>query len=132
MPEFVNPDGWAKPKGYNNGVILEGSRSLFVAGQVAWDEKCQMVGEGDFAVQFKQVLGNIRAIVEKAGGSVENIGRLTIYVKDKNAYMKAIKQVGENYREVFGKHYPAMALVQVADLLEEGALLEIEAQAVLK
>ncbi len=130
--DMINPEGWKAPRGYNNGVLVEGAqRMLFVAGQIAWDADAQLVGRGDFAVQFRQALGNVAAVVTAAGGAPEHIARLTVYVTDKRAYLAAVKEVGAAYRDILGKHFPAMALVQVADLLEEGAQVEIEATAVL-
>lgn len=130
-PRFVNPPTWTLPKGYNNGVVLGPGRVLFIAGQVAWDEQQRIVGKGDFVAQFRRSLANVRAIVEAAGGRIENIGRLTIFVTDKHAYVNNLKDIGTAYRDVCGKHFPAMTLVQVAALLEDGAMVEIEATAVL-
>lgn len=131
MTQIVNPDGWAAPKGYSNGVVVQGTRTLCVAGQIAWNAQCELVGAGDFPAQFAQALSNVRAVVEAAGGTIEQVAKLTIYVTDKQAYLADLKAIGQAYREHFGKHFPAMALVQVADLLEEGAMVEIEALAVL-
>lgn len=130
MVTIVNPDSLAPPRGYSNGVMLEGRRVLFVAGQIGWDADSKLVSK-DFAEQFAQALDNVLEIVREAGGSPEHIGRFTIFVTDKRVYLKAAKAVGAAYRERMGKHYPAMSLVQVADLLEEGAQVEIEATAVL-
>jgi enamine deaminase RidA (YjgF/YER057c/UK114 family) len=131
MPiETIHPDGWTPPRGYANGILAPaGVRLLFVAGQIAWDAEQRLVGRGDFAAQFRQALANVVAVVRAAGGEPEHLVRLTIYVTDKRAYLAGLKQVGAAYREVVGAHYPAMALVQVADLLEEGALVEIEGTA---
>lgn len=130
--EMRNPDGWAPPKGYNNGVLVEGAgRLLFVAGQIAWDADARIVGEGDFPAQFRQALANVVAVVEAAGGRAEHVVRLTVYVTDKRGYLDAQRELGAGYREVMGRHFPAMALVQVAGLVEEGALVEIEATAAL-
>ena len=131
MPTFINPSDWIAPKGYNNGCLLSGTRTLCIAGQVAWDAKQQIVGRNDFPAQFKQALKNVRAVVEAAGGSVEHIGRLTIFVTDVGAYRRSLREIGAAYREVFGKHFPAMALIGIAELLEDGAMVEIEATAVL-
>jgi enamine deaminase RidA (YjgF/YER057c/UK114 family) len=103
---------------------------LFVAGQVAWDAEQRLVGVGDFGAQFAQALANVRAVVDAAAVPVERVGRVTVYVTDKTAYVAALPAVGQAWRAHFGRHYPAMALVQVAGLLEEGALVEIEATAV--
>jgi enamine deaminase RidA (YjgF/YER057c/UK114 family) len=103
---------------------------LFVAGQVAWDSREQIVGRDDFAVQFRQALGNVRAVLDAAGVAPERVGRVTVYVTDKDAYVAALPAVGAAWREHMGRHYPAMSLVQVAALLEDGAMVEIEATAV--
>jgi len=127
----VQPAGWAAPKGYSNGVVASGGRTVFVAGQIAWDAEQRLIGaDGDFGAQFRQALANVRAVVEAAGGGPQHLVRLTIYVTDKRAYLADLKAIGAIYREVLGRHFPAMALVQVADLLEEGAMVEIEGTAV--
>jgi enamine deaminase RidA (YjgF/YER057c/UK114 family) len=129
--DAIEPDGWLKPKGYANGIRVRGAQELvFVAGQIAWDAQQRLVGAGDFAAQFRQALLNVAAVVRAAGCEPRNVTRLTIYVTDKRRYLAALRDVGAAYREVFGKHFPAMALVQVADLLEDGALVEVEATAV--
>ncbi len=127
----VQPDGWPRPKGYSNGVVAEPGGSLFfVAGQVGWDEQERIV-PGGLVAQFGQALANVVAVLYAGGGAPEHLARLTIYVKDKDAYKVAAKDIGTVYRRIVGSHYPAMALVQVADLLEDGALVEIEATAVI-
>jgi enamine deaminase RidA (YjgF/YER057c/UK114 family) len=120
--------GWPRPKGYSNGYRL--GNVLFVAGMVAWDENERIVGRGDFPTQFDQALGNVRAVLDAAGVSPERVGRVTVYVTDCDAYRRALPAVGAAWRRHFGRHYPAMALVQVAALLEDGAMVEIEATAV--
>lgn len=130
MATIVNPDSLAPPRGYSNGMVLGGGRMLFVAGQIGWDAESRIVSD-DFAAQFAQALDNVLDVVREAGGAPEHIGRFTIFVTDKKTYLAAAKAVGVAYRERMGKHYPAMSLVEVADLLEEGALVEIEATAVL-
>jgi enamine deaminase RidA (YjgF/YER057c/UK114 family) len=128
--EAVQPEGWAQPRGYANGILVRGATELlFVAGQIAWDGEQRLVGAGDFAAQFRQALSNVAAVVRAAGCEPRNIARLTIYVTDKRSYLDALRDVGAAYREVFGKHFPAMSLVQVAALLEDGALVEVEATA---
>ena len=128
----VRPDGWRAPKGYENGIVVEnGGRTLFVAGQIAWSADQTLVGKGDMGKQFVQALDNVLTIVADAGGRPEEIARMTVYVTDKKAYLAATSAIGEAWRQKLGKHYPAMALVQVADLLEDGALVEIEATAVI-
>lgn len=125
----VHPDGWAPARGYTNGYRL--GDVLFVAGQIAWDTEQKLVGRGDFPAQFDQALANVCAVLHAGGTTPARVGRVTVYVTDKHAYRAALRRVGEIWRARFGSHYPAMALVQVADLLEEGAMVEIEATAVL-
>lgn len=123
------PIGWKRPKGYANAITLPKGRPLFVAGMVGWDENEQMVSE-DFVEQFRQALKNICACMLAAGSRIDCIGRLTIYVTDKHDYESNLKAVGQAYREVMGRHFPAMTLVEVSRLLEKGALLELEATGV--
>jgi len=128
----IQPEEWAPPKGYSNGMLVSaGARMLYVAGQVAWDAQEQIVGAGDFAAQFRQALANVVTVVRAAGGKPEHLVRLTIYVTDKEAYLGSLKQIGPSYRELMGKHFPVMACVQVAGLVEEGAMVEIEGTAAL-
>jgi enamine deaminase RidA (YjgF/YER057c/UK114 family) len=128
--EPVQPASWSPPRGYSNGVLAPaGARTLYVAGQVAWDAEQRLVGPGDFVAQFARALENVVEVVRAAGGAPQHLARLTIYVVDKDAYLARTKELGAEYRRVMGKHYPAMALVQVAALVEEGALLEIEGTA---
>lgn len=128
--ENVEPAGWKAPKGYANGVAVTGaSKLVFVAGQIAWNADQQLVGGDDMAAQFRQVLENIVAVVKAAGGEPQHIVRMTCYVTDKRRYLAATREIGAHWRAVLGKHFPAMALVEVAGLLEPGALIEIEATA---
>ncbi len=124
----VQPAAWPRPRGYSNGYRLD--NLLFVSGQVAWDANERIVGEGDFAAQFRQALANVCAVLDAAGVGRERVGRVTVYVTEKDAYIAATREVGAAWRELFGRHYPAMSLVQVAALLEAGAMVEIEATAV--
>ena len=125
---FLQPPGWTPPKGYANGVLAEG-RLLFVAGQIGWDAEQRIVSE-DFAAQTEQALRNVAAVLAEGGAEPKHVVRLTWYVADKSAYLAAQREVGRAYRSVFGDHYPPMTLVEVADLLEDGALVEVEATAV--
>lgn len=130
--ESIHPDGWKPARGYSNAVRVEGARALvFVAGQIAWDADQRLVGRGDFAAQFAQALRNVVACVRAAGGAPEHLVRVTIYVTDKQRYLATTREIGAAWKEIVGKHYPAMALVEVADLLEDGAQVEIEATAAL-
>lgn len=131
LPKSVQPEGWARPKGYSNGMVAEG-RMVFVAGQVGWDPTSATPKfPATFAAQFGQALSNLMAVVKAAGGGPEHIVRLTAYVTDKREYLQSLKEVGEAWRQHMGKHFPTMALVQVAGLVEDDAKIEIEATAVL-
>ena len=131
LPTAVEPKGWARPTGFSNGMVAEG-RMLFVAGQVGWDPTLATPKfPATFAAQFGQALGNVIAVVRAAGGGPEHVARLTVYVTDKKEYLGALKEVGAAWREKMGKHFPAMALVQVSALVEDAAKVEIEATAVL-
>jgi enamine deaminase RidA (YjgF/YER057c/UK114 family) len=126
--QVLQPPGWARAKGFSNGIAADG-RLVFIAGQIGW------TGEGkwqarDFAGQFRQTLKNIISVLKEANGRPEHIVRLTWYVIDKKEYLAALKDVGAAYRELMGKHYPTMAVVQVSGLVEDEARLEIEATAV--
>ncbi len=127
----VNPESLGVPRGYSHGMLAaSGGRLLFVAGQVAWD-KSQRIVSHDFAAQFGQAMENVIAVVRAAGGEPHHLARLTIFVVDRQEYMKALDEVGRAYRKVMGKHFPAMALIEVKALLEPDAKVEIEATAVL-
>lgn len=127
--EIINPAGWAAPRGYNNGILVEGGKLLFVAGQIGWDAQQRMVSD-NFAGQFAQALENIISIVRQAGGEPANIVRLLICVTDKKEYTSHIHDIGTAYRQIMGKHFPAITLVEVKSLLEDSAKVEIEAIAV--
>ena len=126
----VNPDGWAPAKGYANAMLTPEGH-LFLGGQIGWNA-AQEFEHSDFVGQLGQVLRNIAAIVEKAGGGVTDITRMTWFITDKREYMKRQREVGEVYRAVMGRHFPAMSVVVVAGLIEDEALIEIEATAVLE
>ena len=128
-PDSIMPEGWAKPVGFAHGMSATG-RIVATAGQVGWNERSEIVGEA-FPDQFDQALANVLAVVSEAGGTPESIARLTIYVVDKAEYLAAQKAVGEKYRARMGRHYPAMTLVEVRSLLEDGAKVEIVATAVI-
>lgn len=127
--QVIQPKHWPKPKGYANGIIATG-RVLYLGGQVGWDETETIVSD-DFVKQVKQALLNIVAILNEAGGAPEHIVRMTWYVTDKDAYMNSQRELGRVYQEIMGKHYPAMSLLVISALVEEGAKVEIEATAVL-
>jgi len=126
--QILQPPGWAKPKGFANGIVASG-KLVFVAGQVGW------TGEGkwetkDFAGQFRQALKNCIDVVAQAGGRPEHIVRLTWYITSKQEYLSSLKEVGTAYRALMGRHFPVMAVVEVSGLMEAEAKLEIEATAV--
>jgi len=126
----ISPASLAPGRGYSNGLLAPPGRMLFVAGQIAWDADARIVSD-DFATQFAKALENVVAVVREAGGEPKDVGQLTIYVKDKQSYLGAVAAVGAAYREHMGKHFPAMALVEVKDLLDPGAQVEIQATAVI-
>lgn len=124
----LQPDGWARPKGYANGVVARG-RTIFLAGQIGWDAEQRLVGS-DLVTQARQALLNIVAILAEDGARPEHIVRLTWYVTDRAAYLAASAALGAAYREVMGRHFPAMTAVEVSSLMEADAVVEIEATAV--
>src|ERR1044071_1296215 len=123
---FINPAELAEPRGYSNGVLVEGGRLLFVAGQIGWDSLCRIVSD-DFADQFALALENVLAVVRQAGGDQTSIASMRIYVTDKKEYTSQLKNIGQIYRQIMGKHFPAMVLVEVNALVEDLAKVEIEA-----
>ena len=127
---LVNPESLGTPRGYSNGVIAEGGRLLFIAGQIGWDEEQKLISD-DFVEQFDRALRNLVAVVSEAGGEPSQIARLVIYVTDKNEYLARRREVGARWRALLNYHFPAMSLVEVKSLLEEGAKVEIEGIAVL-
>ena len=127
----INPSSLGAPRGYSNGMLAPaGGRLLFVAGQVGWDERQQMV-DGGFAAQFAQALRNVVTVVREAGGQPSDLGNLTIFVVDTREYLATLKEVGAAYREIIGRHYPAMALIGIRALLEPRARVEIQGIAVI-
>jgi enamine deaminase RidA (YjgF/YER057c/UK114 family) len=127
--DIILPSGWPRPSGYAQGVVSEGC-ILTISGQIGWNESNQLVGPA-FLEQALQALRNVVAVVRAAGGGPEHVVRLTWYVLDCGEYRSSLQALGNGYREIIGSVYPAMTLVQVAALLEEGARVEIEATAVL-
>lgn len=125
---ILQPAGWARPRGYASGVAAEG-RLVFVAGQIGWDENQRFVSD-DLAAQARQALFNVVAVLAEAGARPEHLVRLTWYVTSRDEYNASLAEIGSAYRELFGRHYPAMSVVVVAGLLEPRAKVEIEATAV--
>jgi enamine deaminase RidA (YjgF/YER057c/UK114 family) len=128
MNKILQPPGWAKPKGFSNGVAATG-RQVFVAGQVGWTRESQWEAR-DFAGQFRQTLQNTLEVLAEAGAKPEHIVRMTWYITDKKEYLASLKEIGAAWRELIGRHYPAMAVVQVVALMEDAAKVEIETTAV--
>jgi len=128
--KILQPPGWAKPKGYSNGIAVTGGTTVFIAGQIAFNSQ-NIIDEKTFAGQFRQTLKNTLAVLAESGGKPEHIVRMTWYITDKKEYLGAIKEVGAAYRELIGRHYPTMAVVQVVALMEDEAKVEIETTAVI-
>jgi len=126
---ILQPPGWAKPRGFSNGIAASG-KQVFVAGQIGWTGENKWEAK-DFAGQFRQTLKNTLAVLAEAGAKPEHIVRMTWYITDKKEYLGAIKDVGAAYRELIGRHYPTMAVVQVVALMEDEAKVEIETTAVI-
>ena len=128
--QILQPPGWARPKGFSNGIAVRAGTTVYIAGQVGWNAE-ERFEEKTFAGQFRQALANIVAVLAQAGGKPEHLVRLTWYVIDKQEYLASLRDVGAAYRDVIGRHYPTMAVVQVTGLVESEARLEIEATAVI-
>ena len=129
MHTILQPEGWARPIGYANGVEAQG-RLVFVGGQIGWNGQCQFESD-DFVGQVRQTLENVVAVVRAAGGEPHHITSMTWYFTDKEEYLGNLKGIGQAYREVIGKHFPAMAAMQVVALVEDRAKIEIQAHAVI-
>ncbi len=125
---ILHPAGWPRPRGYSNGVSATG-RTIHISGQVGWDSTNSLVSES-FVGQATQALHNIIAVLAEDGAGPEHLVRLTWYVTDRSEYLRVATALGEAYREVIGRHYPAMSAVEVSALMEPGAVVEIEATAV--
>jgi len=129
--DILLPDGWPRPKGYSNGIAVDAGRLVFVAGLVGWDENGVFQSD-DLADQFREVLLSTRAIMAEGGAGPEHMVRMTWYITDKQDYLSRLRDIGEIYRDVMGKNYPAMACVQVAALIEDRAKIEIETTCVVE
>jgi len=127
--QILQPPGWARPRGYANGIAASG-RMVFIAGQIGWDEQSRFQTD-DLAAQVRQALANVLSVLAQAGGRPEHIARMTWYVTDKRAYLAAARDIGQIYRELMGSHFPEMTAVQVSALIEDRAQVEIEATAVI-
>ncbi|HER25730.1 MAG TPA: RidA family protein [Rhodospirillales bacterium] len=127
--EYLQPPGWPRAKGYSNGIVASG-RTVYVGGMVGWNENEQFETD-DFAGQLRQVLLNIVAVLAEAQARPEHIVRMTWYIGDKRQYLSALKEIGQAYRDIIGRHYPVMAVIEVRGFIEDGARLEIETTAVI-
>lgn len=126
--EILQPEGWKSPRGYANGIMARGTM-VFVAGQIGWDGQ-QVFHSDRLADQIRQALLNTKAILAEAGAGPEHVTRMTWYVTDKHEYLSELAEIGKAYRDVMGRHFPAMAVVQVSALMEDQAKVEIESTAV--
>ena len=127
--KFLQPEGWKPAKGYANGVVASG-RLVILGGQIGWNASQEFESD-DFVDQFRQTLTNIVTLLTEAGGEPNHLVRLTWFITDRDAYLQSQRALGQVYRDVIGRHFPAMSVVQVVKLVEERALIEIEATAVL-
>ncbi len=123
------PKGWPRPKGYSNGISVENGRTIYVAGLIGWDENEAIVSDR-LVDQLKKILENTLEVLAVDGAGAEHVVRMTWYIKDKREYLDNLADIGQVYRDVMGHNYPAMACLQVADLMEDGARIEIETPAV--
>ena len=127
--KILQPPTWSRPRGYSNGVAAKGTL-VFIGGQIGWDGQCRFASD-DFAAQACQALANVVEVLAQAGGKPEHIARMTWYVTDKREYVAASQAIGEAYREIMGRHFPAMTAIEVRALIEDRAKVEIEATAVI-
>jgi len=130
--KIINPASLPAPRGFNHGIMVTGGRLLFLAGQDASDADGNIVSPGDLVGQFEQVLHNLNAVVAEAGGSMQNIVKLNIFVSSRDDYAANLKALGQVFRKYFGDHYPAMALFEVTGFFREGNLIELEGMAVIE
>jgi len=122
----INPPSLPKPVGYTHGWEAQGGKTIYIAGQVAMDKDGRVVGRGDLVAQFRQVCENLKAVVAARGGQLDDVLKLTLYVLSKTEYKARSREIGAVYREYFGRHYPAMTLVEVKGLYDDHCLIEIE------
>ena len=127
--QMILPKGWPRPRGYSNGILAEG-KTLYVGGQIGWDEHEQFHTD-DFIEQMAQALKNTVAILDAGGARPEHIVRMTWYITDRDEYLTRLKEMGQIYRDIIGRHFPVMAMVQVAGLMETRARVEVETTAVI-
>lgn len=132
MNEIINPPGLVEPVGYAHAVKCTGGTTVYLAGQVAFDEQGKVMHVGDIVGQFDRALYNLQIAIRACGGEMTDIVKLNLFVKDKEAYRSNLREIGRSYRTYFGKHFPAMTLAEVKSLFEDEVLLEIEGVAVIE
>jgi len=128
---LINPSDLPQPRGYSHGILTTGGRLLFLAGQTASDASGQIVAPGNLVAQYEQVLRNLKTVVEAAGGKMQDIVKINIFVSNRDDYMTHLKELGQVHRAYFGSYYPATALFEISRFFQDEALLEIEGIAVL-
>ncbi|MHB8599375.1 MAG: RidA family protein [Ktedonobacteraceae bacterium] len=128
---IVNPPSLARPRGFSHGVLVNGGRFLFLAGQTASDTEGQIVAPGNLVAQYEQVLRNLQTVVEAAGGTIQDIVKITIFVSDRDSYLAQLKALGNVHKAFFGTYYPATALLEISRFYQDDALIEIEGIAVI-
>jgi enamine deaminase RidA (YjgF/YER057c/UK114 family) len=126
LTQPINPPSLPKPVGYTHGWEAQGGKTIYIAGQVAMNKDGRVIGRGDLVAQFRQVCENLKAVVAARGGQLDDVLKLTLYVLSKTEYKARSREIGAVYREYFGKHYPAMTLVEVKGLYDDDCLIEIE------
>ena len=132
MPKtLINPSSLAKPSGFNHGIVVDSGRLLFLAGQAGTDSNGQILAPGDLVAQYGQTLRNLQAVTEEAGGRLQDIVKLNIFVRDRRDYREKLKPLGKVHRSFFGDYYPTMALFEITGLMDDEALVELEGVAVL-
>ncbi len=129
--KIINPPELARPSGFSHGILVEGGRLLFLAGQTAVDAGGKVAAPGDLVAQYEQVLRNLKAVVEAAGGAMQDIVKINIFVRDRDDYLSHRKQLGNVHRSYFGTYYPATALFEISRFYQDGILIEIEGMAVI-
>ena len=129
--KIINPSTLPAPKGFNHGILVSGGKLLFLAGQDASDSQGNIVAPGDLVAQFEQVLHNFKAVVEEAGGTMQNIMKLNVFVRNRDDYLAHLKPLGQVFRAYFGDHYPTMALFEVSAFFRDDNLIELEGIAVI-
>ena len=130
--EIINPSSLARPVGFSHGIAVTGGRLLFLAGQTGSDAEGRIIGPGNIVTQYEQIMRNLQVVLEVAGGKMQDITKLNIFVRDRDDYMAHLKQLGQAHRSFFGAYYPAMALFEISRFFQDEALIEIEGMAVVE